>query len=303
MAGRWPSLKQKHLSQVIVIFFVPGMFGTTIEYILRTFTDKFKKVKGSVAPDGSMHTFKKEFHPISINEILSQDSVDIATPPYPFKNQHFPEVFNAFQERNFLNSPILVYADSLQSAELNLLFQYHKIACGSEIQLGLDIFCNDNAHDIIHWNKEYTHWSQMQDWELREWFSLFYVAWVQEWIDSQYQVSDDFLKIRNIDMLLHTKDTVMRIFDFCNMEIVGDIDSFIKEWTEKQQYIVDEFDLLDKICNNTVSNIEFSWNPITIIAEAIVQQRLRTMGYEIRCDGLNTFPTDSKTLYNLLERC
>jgi hypothetical protein len=71
----------------------------------------------------------------------------------------------------------------------------------------------------------------------------------------------------------------------------------------KQQYIVDEFTLLDDICNNTINNIAFSWNPINIIAESIVQQRLRALGFEIQCDGLNNFPVDSKTLYNLLERC
>ena len=53
--------------------------------------------------------------------------------------------------------------------------------------------------------------------------------------------------------------------------------------------------------HNTVNNVLFEWNKVSIISEAIVQQRLRSLGYEIRCDGLNNFPTDSHTLGNLLE--
>jgi len=279
------------------------MFGTTIEYLLRSFNNDFKKLECKLLPDGSMHAYKKEFHPTSIDRILSQNSACIATPVYPFEEQHFPEILKIFQDRGFIDLPILLYADSLRSAELNMLFQYHKIAVGSIVNIGLGIFCGDNTRNIVNWNKDYTHWNQMQIWELREWFSLFYVSWVQEWIDSQNQVPDNVLKISNTDMLFHTKDTVARIFKFCNTEIVGDIDSFIKEWSEKQQYIVDEFTLLDDICNNTINNIAFSWNPINIIAESIVQQRLRALGFEIQCDGLNNFPIDSKTLYNLLERC
>jgi hypothetical protein len=143
----------------------------------------------------------------------------------------------------------------------------------------------------------------MQPWELREWFSLFYVPWVQEWIESQHQVPDTFLKVHNTDMLYDTKNTCRRIFKFLNLTETGDLDSFVSDWTEKQQYIVDEFNLLDQICKHTVDNTDFTWHQVNIIAEAIVQQRLRTLGYEIRCDGLNTFPTDSKTLYSKLERC
>jgi hypothetical protein len=279
------------------------MFGSTVEFVLRSFTDKFNKVNGEVVEDGSMHSFSKVFHPGNMNLIKSDSKVDISTPIYPFKEHHFPEILQAFLDNELVDQAVILYADSLRAAELNLLFQYHKIAFGKNLNLGLDIFCNSNTHNIVNWNQNYTHWDQMQQWELREWFSLFYVPWVQEWIESQYQVPDSFLKICNTDMLYHTKNTCRRIFKFLNLTETGDLDSFINHWSEKQQYIVDEFDLLDQICKHTIDNTDFAWRQINIIAEAIIQHRLRALGYEIRCDGLNTFPTDSKTLYSLLERC
>jgi hypothetical protein len=250
-----------------------------------------------------MHSFEKAFHPTDMESITPKSVVDISTPIYPFKKQHFPEILQAFLNNKLIHNTIILHADSLRAAELNILFQYHKIAFGEKLNLGLDIFCYNNTHDIVNWNQNYTHWDQMQSWELREWFSLFYVPWVQEWIESQHQAPDTYLKVCNTDILYDTKNTFKRIFKFLNLTPTGDLDLFIADWTKKQQYIVDEFDLLDRIVDCSINNQPLEWQPINLIAEAIVQQRLRAVGYEIRCDGLDTFPTDSRTLYNLLEKC
>jgi hypothetical protein len=289
---------------MINIFFVPGMFGSTVEYVLRSFTKEHVPVESAVInDDGSMHSFSKQFHPKSLDSLDKFVDSDINTPIYPFKECHLPEILKFFQTRIGNGKSILIYADSLRSAELNILFQYYKIAFGKHIKLGLEIFAGKNDHNIINWNPEYKNWIEMKPWEFREWFSLFYVSWVQEWIESPSQVSDTFLKIKNIDILYDTKNTFLKIINFCNLTVSKELDSFVDEWTDKQKYIVNEFDLLDKIMDHTVNNQEFNWKPISIVSEAIIQQRLRTKGYEIRCDGLNTFPVDSKTLYSLLEKC
>jgi hypothetical protein len=289
---------------MIHVFFVPGMFGTTIEYVLRTFTKEYDSIDGDIGPDGSMHSAHKELH------IRQEDMLDdlkkikpnsITTPIYPFKTLHLPEILNHHESYLKKSRSILMYAKDLRSAELNILFQYHKISVG--LDMGLGLFCDSNAHNIIHWNPTYTHWGQMQPWELREWFSLFYVQWVQEWIQSQNQVTDSFLKITNTDMLYHTESTLIKMINHCGLTPDGDLGSFVAKWQLAQQYIVDEFDLLDLIVDSAINQQEFAWQPTHVIAEAMIQQRLRTHGYEIRCDGVDVFPTDSKTLYNLLEKC
>jgi hypothetical protein len=299
---------------MISIFFVPGMFGSSIEYMLRTFSNNFSYPvrlnlsnqintnTTGIQPDGSMHGFLKEWHIGSLLDYGQNIDAEISTPIYPTRDGTLLKILKVYP---FTSSSInvLIYSDSFRAAEINMLFQYHKCASGAVMKLGLDIFSNGNENDIVKWNNKYTHWSQMQPWEWREWMSLFYTMWVQEWIKSQHEVPDNFLKISNTEMLFQTKDTITRIFDFCNVPMTGDLDLFVNEWTEKQQYVIDEFNLLDDICNNTINNIAFSWEQLHIIASAIVQQRLRTLGYEIQCDGLNIFPTDSATLYNLLERC
>jgi hypothetical protein len=300
---------------MISIFFVPGMFGSSIEYMLRMFSNDFLYsvrsarrnniwCSSGIQSDGSMHGFVKEWHPGSLSDFEQNIDVEISTPIYPTTDGTLLKILKVYPFKpSSVN--VLLYADSLRAAEINILFQYHKIAVGAVMKFGLGIFSNghENENDIVNWNNKYTHWSQMQPWEWREWMSLFYTTWVQEWINSQHEVPDNFLKISNTEMLFRPKDTITRIFDFCNVPITGDLDLFVNEWAEKQQYVIDEFNVLDDICNNTINNIAFSWEQLHIVASAIVQQRLRSLGYEIRCDGLNTFPTDSATLYSLLERC
>ena len=295
---------------MIHIFFVTGMFGSTIEYMLRSFTKEYTPITCEILSDGSMHAYDKEFHPATVNKLseffTGADHTTISTPYYPFKNKHLTEILNSYKPYLTNNYSILLYADSIQSAEINLLFKYYKIAFGTKINIGFEIFCGNNVKNIIKWNNTYRHWSEMQRWELREWVSLFYSTWVQEWINSKDQVPATFLKIKNTDMLFNTKNTFLKIIKFCNLTVANDnnqLDNFISEGAKKQTYIIKEFNTLNQIIENSINNLEFNWGELNVISEAIIQQRLRTLGYEIRCNNLNIFPTDAKTLYSLLERC
>jgi hypothetical protein len=290
---------------MINVFFVPGMFGTTIEYVLSNYTHEHTPIDATICRDGSMHSYKKQAHLNNIDSVNrfvnNTKTCNITTPQYPFNDYHLSEILTSIGV-SALDKNILVYADSLQSAELNMLFQYHKIAFGTNLQLGLKIFSGSNTHNIVNWNADYITWEQMKPWEWREWCSLFYVDWIKEWQESVDQVPGYFLKIKNIDVLFDTENTIGQLFKFCNLTVKPGFTKFVQEWQSKQQYILDEFELLDQIIDSTITQQALTWQPINIVAEAIVQQRLRAKGYEIRCDGLNTFPTDSTTLYNLLEK-
>lgn len=291
---------------MIHVFFVPGMFGSTLEYVLRNYSNEYTSVDADVLLDGSMHSFGKECHPTSqlnLEKLKYIASDSITVPIYPFQTLHLPEILEKYTEYiNSTSKEILVHASNTRDAELNMLFQYYKIATGS-LQQGLGIFCSSNKHNITNWNTDYQHWSEMRPWEMREWFSLFYVAWTKEWIESQNQVDADFYKVSNIEILKNLSRVARDIFRHCDLTESSGLDEFAVHWRSKQQYIMDEFDLLDRVIECTINNVPFSWNPVNIIAEAIVQQRLRANGYKIRCDGLDVFPTDSATLYNLLEKC
>ena len=293
------------------------MFGSTIEHMIRCYTEEFVPTGAGVAEDGSMHTYFKQAHFGSdLKQLQSffsiigneQSAFQITTPIYPLEECHLPEILDEIKKYLIPSDKnILIYANSLQDCELNMLFQYHKIAKARDartgMKTGIEIFCGNNQNDIAQWNKDYGHWTEMQTWELREWLSLFYEGWVAEWVESQYQAHDDFLKIKNTEILYNTKETFLKVAEFCNLHNDKPVDDFVQEWSSKQNYILSEFNTIAEILDNTLAQKEFTWNPINIIGEAIVQRRLREKNYEIRCNNLNTFPTDSESLYNLLYNC
>jgi hypothetical protein len=290
---------------MIHVFFVPGMFGTTIEYITRSYSNELLPVEGRLLADGSLHSFSKQAHFTDIdyvdNFFKANSIVDVTTPIYPFREQKLPEILKHFDQINTANdSCVLMYADGVESAELNMLFQYHKISVG--LNRGLDIFCHGNENNITAWDTTYQHWSDMKPWQLREWISLFYVPWVQEWVESAQQVNQRFLTVKNTDFLSDPVGTTDRIFAHCKLTQKSGLTKFLDQWKQAQQYIVNEFDLLDQIVECSITNQPLEWQPINIIAEAIVQQRLRAKGYEIRCDGLDIFPTNAIMFNTLLEK-
>jgi len=292
---------------MIHIFFVPGMFGSTIEYVLRSFTNEYDGIDAEVLTDGSMHSYKTQQHLVNEKDFINffanrSNEQAITTPIYPFNNKHLSELLDICQFSIRIDDKcILIYNDSLEYAEINMLCKYHKIAFGDRLNLGMGIFCGDNVHNIKQWNSQYTHWEQMQQWELREWLSLFYVEWSQEWIDSQHQVPDHFYKVSTRNLLTDTYTTLCQIIKHCDLTCnKKDLKQFSINWRRQQDYIWQEYQLIKKIVCCTIENIDYSWDGLNIVAEAIIQQQLRVAGYHLRCDSLNDFPKNSLVLANLL---
>jgi len=283
------------------------MFGSTIEFCIRNFSNEYQskltnELESYIRVDGTLHSVTKELHLTSdkMPDILKQygsSSTAISTPIYPTQRKHFPEIINTLYENSDFknNKNVLLFADTLSAAELNLYFQYYKIATGSHdtgLKMGLGIFFNHRED-----------WQELDYWELREWFSIFYTNWIQEWTESYQNVQKDFLTVSNVDFLYHPKQCLERIFEHCELTFnQKDIDKFVKMWQNKQQYIINNENLCRDIIANTIEQLDFSWESTNIVQEAIIQKRLRDCGYEIKCWNLNTFPTNTEQLYNLLEK-
>lgn len=300
---------------MVIIFFVTGMFGSTLEFLLRNYTAENDTVQGYITDDGSLHSYQKGYHPSnkSMMEVWHSESVSdilkrvkILTPVYPWSDAKLDWIVDNFPVDLATSKNIFVCAKDFRDAELNMLFQFYKIAKGV-LNMGLTIFCGNNSQCIKNWNKKYTHWSEMEPWELREWSSIFYSEWITEWIDPSLTISHlEKSILNNVDVLENLEDAFLSIAKYCNLTVINDDSrfSFIKEWTEKQQYIVEEFNLIDQIVEKTINKENFEWIDarLCFISEAIIQRRLRVRGYEIACYKLNTFPTNSAELYTLLEK-
>jgi hypothetical protein len=293
---------------MIVIPFVPGTFASTVEYTLRAFTEEYKhnRIQAEIGDDGSMHGYRKLRHITTSDQLKTKilsslNSNDILTPIYPFSDLHTKETIDIINlDVAASDAIIFLYIDSIEYAEINMLFQYYKISVGLNLDIGIFID-NSDLDNIKNWNKNYTHWKDMQPWEFREWISMFYVKWVQEWIDAVKYMPRGLL-ISNKDLLDDTANTLKKIINYCDLTEEIAIDNFAKEWRAKQQYVLDEYNLIDRIVDAALTGKDLTWNKLHIIAESIIQQKLRSKGYNIKCWMLNEFPTNANTLTSLLER-
>ncbi len=270
-----------------------------------------------ILPDGSMHSFDKTGHYFLKRELddffinQSTSTIEITTPTYPMEDATPDEIIKLFEKNCPHDKCIFVYMDSLEYGEINLLARYHKIVNGNfpghypSIEHVVGIADIHKKEDITEWNTSYTQWSQMQLWELREWISIFYLESIQEWLDANQHVKSDWLTVSTRDILDRTEETFLKIINYSGefeSTASEEFTNFVSYWREKQQYLLDEYRIINNIVDSAISNIPYTWKTLNLIAEAIIQRKLRSRGYNIKCFDLNVFPTNSQDLFNLLER-
>lgn len=299
---------------MIHILFLPGTFGSTINHVLKNYTVGSTitsyPVDYLLTDDGSMHLENKQGHwenQLQLKQYFNNEidqNIKISTPIYPLPDLKAQDIINLFRVNRPRDRYIFLYVNNIADAELNMLMQYYKIAKGI-FNHTVKIFCGKNEHNILNWNSNYSHWSQMQTWELREWLSLFYIEWVDEWLTAKQFVPNDWLGITNRAIL---DDTYHVFIEVCNF--YGKLDKnkekklfeFSQVWRAKQQYIIDEYNLIETIVQKTLNHENFTWSKLCLISESMIQQKLRSNGYEIKCFQLNEFPTSSEKLGRLLEQ-
>ena len=277
---------------MIIVVFPAGAFGSTIEYSLRQFGNELTKVEATVMYTGSMHSYKKEFHPLSLAEFLKikDDNYEIVTPTYPGHDYKTPtETIKEFKKNiNSSHKVILVYFGESNQAERNQLFCYYKIPDF------LDYIMKDKQQS---WNPSYSSFKDMQLFELREALSFFIDNTVAE-LKIDEVVDKNWLCITPDDLLYNFKNTILKIIEYTGLTVADseNIDNFYNKWFNSQQYILDEFENINKIMDSINSGPDITWDKLSIIGEAIVQSRLRRQGIEIACHNLNQFPTNTEDL-------
>lgn len=296
---------------MIFLFFVPGMFGHTTEFVIRKFSNEYcdknsvihqKPSKNFILSDGSMHTYRMEMHDFDHDNIPELKENTIVAPTYPTESSSLSDIIKKFEKINNFNKShkIVVHADSFESAEFNMLVQYKKVVplktVGEKMMFG-----NCAVHT---WNNKYNSFEDMQRWELREWFSLFYPGWITDWIESKNNVDSSYLKVSNLNYLNNFADCFEKIFNHCgltfNNSLTDEFNNFVDTWLNAQQPIVQEYTIVNNIVDAVTKNYYYEWKDLNIIQEAIIQKKLKDNGIEIMGYNLNSFPPDTDSLKEFL---
>ena len=150
--------------------------------------------------------------------------------------------------------------------------------------------------------------ADLEKWQIRELLSFY--AWEQHQseteIDSIKTLTDD--KLLNVEIgLLHNSNTfeqtIRSIMSHFNIPVVRqDFENIYNKWIALQHHHYKD-ELLEGIITNTLNSTYYDWSnkKITLIDEALLQYKLRNLGFELKCFGLNDFPNNTTQLETLLE--
>ena len=106
------------------------------------------------------------------------------------------------------------------------------------------------------------------------------------------------------DLLHDFKNTLQTIGKHCNLHYLRSIDELL-EYHSKNLSLQKNL-TQDQLCKNivetTINDSMFDWTgqEIPLPSQSWIQWRLRNLGWELACDGLDTWPTNSVQLKKLL---
>ena len=289
----------------IWLLFFPGAFGTTVEYMLREFTDHpknvFLKDKDVLFKhDGSMHSLHKESHHDVIN---LRDS--IACAPKHQSIIHTPichqldmkeiEIIDLISAQS--GSKIFLGNSNILATYFIKLNVYKKIFHGlrrtEEALFPSNEYIREN---VKNWGRET--YNELETWQKREFLSIFF----SDQLNTDIEVFNmwKFLKFDAIYLYRNLEKVFNEIADYVGVLITDHekLKEFVVLWQDANKPVYDLLDIFDNLLTEN-----YTWDHIikksgidAFMLEVLIQHKLMTLGYEIKCYNLNVLPTDSNKL-------
>jgi hypothetical protein len=145
--------------------------------------------------------------------------------------------------------------------------------------------------------QKFQRWPDVTTWATREWISF----WIVDNIKSAYSVLPHAHIVAN-DLFNNDLNIFPEIINRLGLTVTAE-DATMRlnqsNWMARQVYHNSQ-SRCNKWVQDVVEDIETVSPCQTILDEAYVQYCLREQGYEIHCDGLDIFPTNSRDLRELI---
>lgn len=150
-----------------------------------------------------------------------------------------------------------------------------------------------------------TNINQIPQWVRREFLSFYLMpAWFDqiEWYHPDHWSHPTACVVTVTELLFNFESTLSKIQRHCNLEFVKPISDLLPY---HQQNINLQANIgHDLLCKNIIDCVlmekQCNWETLSLASEAWIQWELRNRGLEIRCHGLDIFPTNSIQLRQLL---
>lgn len=287
------------------IAFNGGTYGTYLEWCLTTLSST-NNIVPPFSNNGTSHNFIG-YHLLNIDGWKKFKSAN--STPVQFVRLHPKTLENESLSSNMnylcdtADSVVYLYPDK-ESILLSLNNFTFKIKRD---------WWSNSFSTLINAEEIYNNWPVSRDtkisdipiWIKREFLSFYLMpAWFSQ-IEWNHLAAWQHPKccVVTVNQLLHQfENTMHRIKTHCNLQFekdVAELMPFHQQNLKLQKYITQ-----DQICNQIIDSVinhqQIEWEELTLISESWVQWELRNRGLEIQCDGLDTFPTSSIQLRELL---
>jgi hypothetical protein len=142
-------------------------------------------------------------------------------------------------------------------------------------------------------------------WIRREFLSMYLVpAWQSqvEWFFPDRWQSPKCKYVFTKNLLYDFENTITDLVFFLQLNIKKSVSELLPYHEENMK--LQKHTNQDRICNQIIESIlndnVITWDTLPLASEAWMQWKLRELGYEIQCHGLDMFPTNSVQLKELL---
>jgi len=290
--------------ETVAIAFHGGSYGTYLEWCLTTLVNGTDIIEPFNA-NGNSHKFTG-------NHLLNMQGLR------KYVSSSSQHKFVRLHPKTSSNEHINHNLDEIASNVLHLVYLYPS---RHNVLLTVNNYFYkiwDNWFDYsfgldIGPDKIYTNWpvspetpiGQLPSWVLREFLSFYLMpAWFDqvEW-DRPIECSGQNITVITVDELLFDfVNTLLKIKKYCNLDYAISpehlLPTHIKN-LELQKYLNHDC-VCTAVVESIINNTSISWSALSLPSEAWIQWMLRESGYEIKCHGLDVFPTDSDSLRDIL---
>jgi len=314
----------------VTIVYTPGTYGSYFHWALRTVAG-FNTVDNPLSFEGNSHNHQNTWvssgnfrdrvasNSASAQEIWNQiynefDRTKVTVSAHPSLKSENNSTFKDILDRiaNDSIQVILINPDVTLAAFMlnNIASKIHQGGESEWLNLYID---NPETKKIVtsNWNLDHNiKVDNIPRWVLREFLSLqLYPSWLElignncldfDNLPNNVTVIDVHKILYSISEVLEQVTGISSQLKFDPVLLKEKVLPVHKQMLEKQRY-VNEDQHLDYIVSTTLLDInETHWNPLSLVSEALVQHKLREHGYEVKCNGLDTFPTSSVQLRQLI---
>ena len=290
----------------IAIVYNGGSYGTYLEWVLTTLTTDIPIVD-PFNSNGNSHQFCGNhagiIHSSKWKKIASKEKSCLFVRLHPKTQQHEVLDDNLNQILAVAEKIIYLYPDP-GSVLLTVNNFYSKIWAD---------WWSKRLSDPVFADNLYSNWpvergmpvDQIPVWIKREILSFNLMpSWYDqvEWYHPDRWNHPRCQLVLTNELLYNFESTMQKLQKFCNLEFKKNIADLVP--MHDTMLSLQQYRFQGRLCHNivtcTLTNQPLEWGELPLLSQSWIQWELRNQGYEIRCFGLDTFPTNSVQLRELL---